>query len=84
MEGRLSKDPASGAALAEAEEAAGAWDPCACEGEGAEEGGDAAPRDATVPGARPLGEPCEGPAQSSACTAAAYADQPQDQCCPPR
>jgi hypothetical protein len=28
------------------------WDPCACEGEGAEEGGDAAPRDATVPGAR--------------------------------
>jgi hypothetical protein len=37
-----------------------------------------------VPGARQLGEPCEGPAQSSACTAAAYADRPQDQCCPPR
>jgi hypothetical protein len=29
-------------------------------------------------------EPCEGPAQSSACKAAAYADQPQSQCCPPR
>jgi hypothetical protein len=52
MEDRQSKDPASGAALAKAEEAAGAWDPCACEGEGAGEGGDAAPRDATVPGAR--------------------------------
>jgi hypothetical protein len=31
MEGSLSKDPAPGAVLAEAEEAAGAWDPCTCE-----------------------------------------------------
>ena len=41
-----------------------------------------APRDVTVPGSRaPLDV---GPAQSSACKAAAYADQPQSQCCPPR
>jgi hypothetical protein len=52
----------------------------------------AAPRDATVPGARaPLDigrgsrwKACEGPAQSSAHIAAAYADRPQSQCWLPR
>jgi hypothetical protein len=93
---RPSKMPAPGAALAEADAVAGAFDAWFCGGGRAEEEeGAAAPRDATVPGARaPLDvtdvgggsrwKACQGPAQSSAHVAAVYADRPQSQCCPPR